>query len=137
MTVEREMRRYPRRNVYKAMLVVWKKGSQKYVSSVENLGLGGLFICTQQPPPVGTSLQLLFNVPEGEVRARAIVRNLAPSRGMGLEVVSMEQEHRARLDRWLKTLAAEVEPVTPRGEYVLELEATRTSPDCGWGVGFP
>jgi len=109
MTVEREMRRYPRRNANKAMLVVWKKGSQKYVSSVENLGLGGLFICTQQPPPVGTSLQLLFNVPEGEVRVRAIVR------GMGLEVVSMEQEHRARLDRWLKTLAAEVEPVTPRG----------------------
>jgi len=121
MTVERERRRYPRRNAYKAILVVWKKGSQEYVSSVENLGLGGLFICTQQPPPVGTSLQLLFNVPEGEVRARAIVRNLAPSRGMGLEVVSMEQEHRARLDRWLKTLgwlktlAAEVEPVTPRG----------------------
>ena len=115
MTVERERRRYPRRNAYKAILVVWKKGSQKYVSSVENLGLGGLFICTQQPPPVGTSLQLLFNVPEGEVRARAIVRNLAPRRGMGLEVVSMEQEHRARLDRWLKTLAAEVEPVTPRG----------------------
>jgi len=113
MTVEREMRRYPRRNTYKAMLVVWKKGSQKYVSSVENLGLGGLFICTQQPPPVGTSLQLLFNVPEGEVRVRAIVR------GMGLAVFSMEQEHRARLDRWLwcwpRAKLVKVEPVTPRG----------------------
>lgn len=111
MTVERETRRYPRRNAHKAMLVVWKKGSQKYVSRVENLGLGGLFICTQQPPPVGTSLQLLFNVPEGEVRGRAIVRNLVPGRGMGLAVVSMEQEHRARLGRWLKRLAAEDIPV--------------------------
>jgi hypothetical protein len=113
MTVEREMRRYPRRNANKAMLVVWKKGSQKYVSSVENLGLGGLFICTQQPPPVGTSLQLLFNVPEGEVRVRAIVR------GMGLAVFSMEQEHRARLDRWLwcwpRAKLVKVQPVTPRG----------------------
>ena len=107
MTVEREMRRYPRRNAHKTTLVVWKKGSEKYVSSLENLGLGGLFICTQQPPPAGTSLQLLFNVPEGEVRARAIVRNLVRSRGMGLAIVSMEQEHRARLDRWLKILAAE------------------------------
>ena len=107
MTVEREMRRYPRRNAHKATPVVWKKGSDKYVSSLENLGLGGLFICTQQPPPAGTSLQLLFNVPEGEVRARAIVRNLVRSRGMGLAIVSMEQEHRARLDRWLKILAAE------------------------------
>ena len=115
MTVERETRRYPRRNAHKAMLVVWKKGSQKYVSRVENLGLGGLFICTQEPPPVGTSLQLLFNVPEGEVRARAIVRNLAPSRGMGLAIVSMEQEHRARVDRWLQRLATQVEPLTPGG----------------------
>ena len=115
MTIEGETRRYARRNTHKATLAVWKKGSEKYVSRVENLGLGGLFICTQQPPPVGTSLQILFNVPEGEVRARAIVRNLAPSRGMGLAIVSMEQEHRARLDRWLKILAAEVEPVTPHG----------------------
>jgi hypothetical protein len=116
MTVERETRRYPRRNAHKATLVVWKNGSQKYVSRMGNLGLGGLFICTQQPPPVGTSLQLLFNVPEGEVRGRAIVRNLVPSRGMGLAIISMEQEHRTRLDRWLKILAAEVEPVTtPRG----------------------
>ena len=107
MTVEREMRRYPRRNAHKTTLVVWKKGSEKYVSSLENLGLGGLFICTQQPPPAGTSLQLLFNVPEGEVRARAIVRNLVPSRGMGLAIVSMEQEHRTRLDRWLKRLGVE------------------------------
>ena len=115
MTVERETRRYPRRNAHKAMQVVWKRGSQKYVSRVENLALGGLFICTQQPPPAGTSLQLLFNVPEGEVRGRAIVRNLSPGRGMGLAIVSMEQEHRARLDRWLKRLPAEVEPVPPRG----------------------
>ena len=115
MTVERETRRYPRSNAHKAMLVIWKKGSQKCVSRVENLGLGGLFICTQQPPPAGTSLQLLFNVPEGEVRGRAIVRNLSPGRGMGLAIVSMEQEHRARLDRWLKRLPAEVEPVPPRG----------------------
>ena len=115
MTVVRETRRYPRRNAHKATLVVWKKGSEKYVSRIENLGLGGLFICTQQPAPVGTSLQLLFNAPEGEVRARTIVRNLVPSRGMGLAIVFMEQEHRARLDRWLKSLAAQVEPITSRG----------------------
>jgi hypothetical protein len=115
MTVERETRRYPRRNAHKATLVVWKKGSDKYVSSLENLGLGGLFIRTQQLPPAGTTVQLLFNVPEGEVRARAVVRNLVPSRGMGLAIVSMEQEHRVRLDRWLKILAAEVEPITPHG----------------------
>ena len=84
-----------------------KQGTQKRVSRLENLRLGGLFICTQECPPVGTSLHVLFNVPEGEVGARAIVRNLATSRAMGLAIVSMEQEHRARLDRLLQRLAAE------------------------------
>jgi hypothetical protein len=107
MSVEHDTRRYPRRNAQKAVLVVWKQGTQKRVSRLENLGLGGLFICTQERPPMGTSLQLLFDAPEGEVRARAIVRNLATSRGMGLAIVSMEQEHRTRLDRWLKRLGVE------------------------------
>jgi hypothetical protein len=107
MSVEHDIRRYPRRNAHKAMLVVWKQGTQKRVSRMENLGLGGLFICAQECPPVGTSLHVLFNLPEGEVRARTIVRNLATSRGMGLAIVSMEQEHRARLDRLLQRLVAE------------------------------
>ncbi len=114
MTVEQKPRRYPRVTVQKEILVAWKNGSQKYVSRAQNLGLGGLFVRTQHPPALGTSLQLLFNAPEGEVRARAIVRSVVPGRGMGLAIVSMEQEHRARLDRWLKKLAAEVEPVNPR-----------------------
>jgi hypothetical protein len=114
VTREQNARRYPRSKVQKQVLVAWKKGSQNYVSRVENLALGGLFVCTQHCPAVGTSLQLLFNAPEGEVRVRAIVRNLVPGRGMGLAIVSMEQEHRARLDRWLRQLAVEVEPATPR-----------------------
>lgn len=115
MTTGANARRYPRVKAPKETLVVWKMGTQKYVSRTENLGLGGLFIRTTEPPPVGTSLQLLFNVPEGEVRARAIVRNLDPGTGMGLAIVSMEQEHRARLDKHLKRLAAEVEPVPSNG----------------------
>jgi hypothetical protein len=114
VTKEQNARRYPRSKVRKHVLVAWKNGTQKYVSRVENLALGGLFVCTQNPPAVGTSLQLLFNAPEGEVRVRAIVRNLVPGRGMGLGIVSMEQEHRARLDRWLRQLAAEPEPATLR-----------------------
>ena len=113
MTKEQDGRRYPRSKLQKQILVAWKNGTQKYVSRVENLSLGGLFMCTSQSFPVGTSLQLLFNAPEGEVRVRAIVRNLSPGRGMGLAIVSMEPEHRARLDRWLRRLAVEPESATP------------------------
>ena len=85
--MEQDGRRYPRSRVQKPVLVAWKHGSEKHVSRVENLGLGGLFVCTKQSPAVGTSLTLLFNAPEGEVRVRAIVRNLVPGRGMGLGIV--------------------------------------------------
>lgn len=111
MTTSQNARRYPRHKVTKHVLVAWQHGTQKHVSRIENLGLGGLFIFTQTPSPVGTSMQLLFNAPEGEVRVRAVVRNLVAGRGMGVAIVSMDPEHRARLDRWLRRLAAEAEPV--------------------------
>jgi PilZ domain-containing protein len=113
VTREQNARRHPRSKVQKQVLVAWNQGSKKYVSRVENLAIGGLFVCTRQSPAVGTSLQLLFNAPEGEIRVRAIVRYLIPGQGMGLAIVSMGQEDRARLDRWLRCLAVELEPVTP------------------------
>jgi len=89
--------------------VVWKLGSQKHVSTVENLGLGGLFIRTENPPKAGKTLQLLFDTPEGEVRVLAAVRNCCPGEGMGVSIVSMDPEHRTRLDRWLRKLSAQEE----------------------------
>jgi len=115
MTETVNKRRYPRVKTPKAALVAWKNGSQKYVSPVENLAMGGLFIRTKNPPNSGTIVQLVFNTPQGEVRVRAVVRNVKPGAGMGVLIVSMEQEDRGRLDRWLKQLAPADEPVETRG----------------------
>jgi hypothetical protein len=109
VTESQERRRYRRLKSPKHLLVVWKVGSQKYVSKVENMGLGGLFIRTANPPKAGTTLQLLFNSPEGEVRGLAAVRNCSPGEGMRVAIVSMDPEHRTRLDRWLRKLSAQVE----------------------------
>ena len=109
MTENPERRRYRRLESSKKLLAAWKLGTQKYVSTVENLGLGGLFIRTENPPKAGTTLQLLFNTPEGEVRGLAAVRNCSPGEGMRVAIVSMEPEHRARLDRWLRKLSAQEE----------------------------
>jgi hypothetical protein len=83
--------------------------SQKSVAKAENLSLGGLFIGTPTPPPVGSLILLLFHTPEGEVRVRATVRNVKPGKGMGLAITSMDQDHRARLSRWLQLLAKQAE----------------------------
>jgi hypothetical protein len=86
------------------MLVAWQGAGQRIVSHVSTLGLGGLFIRTAQPPPKGDIVRLFFEVPGGEVRARAVVRDSKPGQGMGVEFTSMGHEDRARLDRLLKRL---------------------------------
>jgi hypothetical protein len=115
MTETQNKRRYPRVKVPKNALVVWKSGCQKFVSPVENLALGGLFIRTKNPLHVGTMLQLMFNAPQGQVRVRAVVRNVKAGEGMGVAIVSMEQEDRGRVDLWLKQLAAQDETVETGG----------------------
>ncbi len=109
MTESPERRRYQRLKSSKRLLVVWKLGTQRYVSTVENLGLGGLFIRTENPQKTGTTMRVLFDTPEGEVRALVAVRNCSPGEGMGVSIVSMDPEHRTRLDRWLRKLSAQEE----------------------------
>jgi hypothetical protein len=115
MTESGNKRKYPRIKLPKGALVAWKIGYQKSVSPVEDLALGGLFIRTKTPPTAGTTVQLLFNTPQGEVRVRAIVKMVKPQEGMGVAIVSMEQEDRGRLDRWLKQLALLEEKTETRG----------------------
>jgi hypothetical protein len=68
------------------------------------LALGGLFIATPEPPPTGDVIKLVFEVPGGDVRARALVCDSQPGKGMGIEFTAMGQEARARLHRLMKTL---------------------------------
>ena len=49
-------------------------------------------------------LQLVFNTPQGQVRVRAVVRNVKAGEGMGVAIVAMEPEDRGKLERWLKQL---------------------------------
>ncbi len=99
-----EKRRYPRVELPKGMWVAWQGGGDRFVTRVRNLSLGGVFIRTPKPPAVGTVVKLLFEVPEGEVRARGVVRQTQPGRGMGIQFVAIGYEDRARLHRLLKRL---------------------------------
>lgn len=113
MTQPNGTRRYPRYKGLKPVPVAWMYGSLKCVSKAESLSLGGLFIRTPTPPPVGALVVLLFHTPEGEVRVRSTVRHQVASTGMGLAITSMDQEHRARLSRWLQQLSKQAEALEP------------------------
>jgi len=97
-------RRYQRIELPQGMAVAWQESSRKEVARVKTLSLGGLFIAAPDPPAVGTSLKLIFEVPGGHVRARAVVRSSLPGKGMGIEFTAMNYEDRGRLAMLLKRL---------------------------------
>ena len=97
-------RRYPRMKSPEGLGVAWQTTTQRLVSRVEALGLGGLFIRTQEPPVTGTIVRLLIDIPGGGVRARAIVRDIRPGEGMGVGIVYMGREDRARFSSFLSQL---------------------------------
>lgn len=99
-------RRYPRIGLPKGMSVAWQAGGDRIVSRVGTLGLGGIFIHTRVPPGVGEVIKLVFDVPGGEVRARAVVRSSEKGKGMGVEFTAMQTEARARLTQLLRRLAS-------------------------------
>jgi hypothetical protein len=109
MPTKEKSRRYARVALPKGMLVAWQHYGGRKVSRVRVLALGGLFISTPKPPPVGDVIQLIFEVPGGDVRARAMIRDSQPGKGMGIEFTSMNFEARARLNRLMKVLSREVD----------------------------
>jgi hypothetical protein len=98
-------RRFARVALPKGMLVAWQHSGSRSVSRVATLGLGGLFITTADPVPIGSVVKIVFDVPGGEVRARAIVKNIKAGKGMAVAFIEMAYECRARLDQLLKKLA--------------------------------
>jgi tetratricopeptide (TPR) repeat protein len=85
-------------------LIGWQGAGKRNVSSAEELGVGGVFLLVAHPLSAGTHVEILFDVPGGEVRARAIVRHSRAGHGMGIQFVHMGGEDRARLHRFVKEL---------------------------------
>lgn len=97
-------RRYERISLPVGMFLAWYGGGDQQSSRVQTLGLGGVFLGACNPPPVGTTLRMVFEVPGGTVRADGIVRSVVPGKGMGVEFVKMGPLDRILLDRLLKRL---------------------------------
>jgi hypothetical protein len=106
MLPEARNRRYERVGLSKGPLVAWQGPTGRTVSRVATLGMGGLFIEVAEPAAAGDGIKVVLAVPEGVVRARAMVRNSHPGKGMGVEFTSMNPEHRARLRRLVRKLLA-------------------------------
>jgi hypothetical protein len=104
MSSTKKARRYERVPLPKGMLVAWEHSGIRNVSPVSVLALGGLFISTPEPPPAGDLIKVVFEIPGGDVRARALVCDSRPGEGMGIQFTSMAQDARARLNQLMKVL---------------------------------
>jgi tetratricopeptide (TPR) repeat protein len=102
-----DRRRSGRFKAPKGMLVGWQGGGKRNASRADTLSTGGVFLCVSEPLSVGTMVQLIFDAPSGEVRARATIRHGRAGRGMGVQFVHMDSDSRARLYRFVQQLEKE------------------------------
>jgi hypothetical protein len=77
--------------------VCWRCEGMDDVSRVCDLSVGGLFLSTPVPPPLGASAKLEFLVREGQIRAEAVVRHLSSSGGLGLKFTAITDQDCPRL----------------------------------------
>jgi hypothetical protein len=100
----RETRRHERISLPQGMSVTWNGGGQQQVSRVKTLSMGGLFLCGSITMRVGSDLTLVFEVPGGMILAEAVVRNVVPGEGMGVEFTKMNPQSRVLLEQLLTRL---------------------------------
>jgi len=91
--------------VSKGVWVAWQKpNGSRNVSRVGDVSAGGVFVSTAADVEVGTTLEMLFALPEGETRVTGIVRYSDPAKGFGVEFTEMGAGDRARLQELLRRL---------------------------------
>lgn len=100
-----DQRRHPRCKPPKTVVVAWQAGMQRDVSRVDSLALGGLFLRTKKPVAIRSMVQILLDMPIGQVRGRGIVRRHQAEQGIAVQFIGMDPEDRARLLRQLRDFA--------------------------------
>jgi len=101
-----DQRRYPRVTPPKSALAAWQAGPRRDVSFLESLSVGGLFVRTKQALPVRSLVQLLLDLPVGQVRCLGIVRRARENHGIAVQFTAMDASDRARLFQQVKSLLA-------------------------------
>ena len=77
--------------------VYWECSHRKDISRVRNVGMGGLFLETPHRFAKGLTARLHFLVDEGQIRAEAAVRHVAPGKGLGMRFVAVQQQDASQL----------------------------------------
>jgi PilZ domain-containing protein len=93
---------------------------------VSDLGVGGCYIDTVSPLPVGTSLLIKLVSGSHSVSAKAAVVYAQVGMGMGLVFTEISADHKERLSAWLRELNGE-----PCEEHPSQADTPKPSISCG------
>jgi len=86
---------------------VWQESAQSpQGATLSEISMGGCFIETTWPLPLGTRIDVHLKTHELEVRAQGVVGYLDPSGGMGITFSKISNQDRERLQQLLDRLAA-------------------------------
>ena len=96
--------------------VVFGPGGEQVTAETRNISLGGVFVATREPPPVGQRISLRLGLPDwdeslvvdGEVRwVRGMDDNDHPKgfHGMGVKFVKLSLYVAAALDNYVRSHA--------------------------------
>jgi hypothetical protein len=100
---EPEQRYYPRVKPPRSVIAAWQAGTHRGVSFLDSLSVGGLFVRSKEILPLRCLVQVLLDLPAGQVRCRAIVRSVL-NHGFGLQIIAMDPTDRARLFAQVRAL---------------------------------
>ena len=107
--VDRSKRRAVRRCPFVASVEVTEVASGARLSArTSELGLGGCYIDTLNPFPVGTVVQLRILRDSGALQTQAKVVYVHPSFGMGCAFIEMAPDQRAVLEGWLAEIVIQL-----------------------------
>jgi hypothetical protein len=92
--------------------VCWRCEGIEDVSRVCDLSVGGLFLSTPIPLPLGAKARIDFLVPEGQIRAEAVIQYVIPQGGLGLKFTAITDQDCPNLIRLINRICTPQRPVT-------------------------
>jgi hypothetical protein len=100
-----ERRRSTRHTVSAVVQVVDMRSGTRLTTRASDLGLGGCYVDTLTPLPVGTEVKLGLHKDKVLIELTGKIVYSHPGLGMGIAFVEAASEHRAALEEWLGTLS--------------------------------
>jgi PilZ domain len=116
--------------------VCWRCEGIEDIFRVCDLSVGGLFLSTPIPWPMGAKAKIEFLVPEGQIRAEAVIQYVIPYGGLGLKFTAIIDQDCPNLVALLNRISMPSRPFpvieTECASFGLQEGSARYEPRAEW-----